>query len=248
MIFNFESTNINYIVLNKEKKGEPIVFLHGWGGSTKSFEFLASKLPQIRPLILLDFPPFGESSALSTAWSVQTYARMVISLLSFLNFDKFSVVAHSFGGRVAIHLASTQSAKISKLILTGSAGIKRRSVKVFAKILRYKFLKLLVKLKLCKSTLLKNFGSDDYKNLDIVMKQTFVNIVNFDQRKEIKNITCPTLLFWGKSDAQTPFYFTKYFKKHIKDCAVIKVKGSHFAYLENAEQFLAVMRQFFRQT
>ena len=89
-------------------------------------------------------------------------------------------------------------------------------------------------------------GSEDYKKLNDTMKKTFVNIVNFDQRREIKRIVCPTLLFWGENDLQTPFYFTKYFKKHIKDCEVIKTKGSHFAYIENANLFLKILKEFFK--
>lgn len=245
MNFVFEEISVHYEVLNELTKGEPIVFLHGWGGSVKSFEFFAKNLPLKRPFVLLDFPPFGDSSTLSTAWTVQKYAQMVKSLLGQLGHSKFCIVAHSFGGRVALCLASNDDESVSKMVLTGCAGIKKRSLKKWCKVKFYKFLVILVKLKFLRKSILKKKGSDDYRNLNDTMKQTFVNIVNYDQRFDIKKVKCPTLLFWGKNDTQTPFYFTKFFKKHIKDCEVIQTKGSHFAYIESARLFLNVLKEFF---
>jgi len=245
--FFFEEISVHYEVLNEDASGEPIVFLHGWEGSGKSFEFFAENLSLTRPFVLLDFPPFGESSMLSTPWTVQKYAQMVICLLQSLGHSKFSIVAHSFGGRVALNLASNEGKIVSKMVLTGCAGIKKRSFEKWCKVKFFKFLKFLAKLKLFKKSSLKKMGSEDYKKLNDTMKKTFVNIVTYDQKAEIKKVTCPTLLFWGENDTQTPFYFTKYFKKHIKDCEVVKTNGTHFAYIESASLFLKILQDFFSQ-
>ncbi len=246
MNFKFEEISVHYEVINEKALSEPIVFLHGWGGSTNSFEFFVKNLSLERPFVLIDFPPFGESSLLSTGWTVQKYAQMVKCLLNTLGYSKISIVAHSFGGRVALNLASNEGEYVSKMVLTGCAGIKNRSLKTWFKVKFYKFLKFLAKVKLYKKSSLQKRGSEDYKNLSDTMKKTFVNIVNFDQRCDIKKVNCLTLLFWGENDTQTPFYFTKYFKKHIKDCEVIKTNGSHFAYIESASLFLKVLQEFFK--
>jgi len=78
------------------------------------------------------------------------------------------------------------------------------------------------------------------------MKQTFKNIVNYDQTNQLSKIEVSTLLVWGTLDKETPFYFTKIFKKHIKDCEVIKFKNcSHFAYLERPALFLKILLSYF---
>jgi pimeloyl-ACP methyl ester carboxylesterase len=245
MIFNFLGVSVFYEVFNPCATGEPVVFLHGWGGSTKSFEFFAKNMGSARPFVLLDFPPFGASSAILNDWTVPIYAQMVSALLFSLKIEKYSIVAHSFGGRVALNLASNEAKNVSKMVLTGCAGLKRWSIKSLLKIRLYKLLKLFVRLRLLSAKAIKNFGSQDYKSLSESMKKTFVNVVNYNSKQDIKKVTCPTLLFWGTKDNATPFCFTKYFKKHIKDCEIIKTNGTHFAYIENAQMFLAVLQNFF---
>ena len=74
------------------------------------------------------------------------------------------------------------------------------------------------------------------------MKKTFINIVNYNQTSCLKEIQVPTLLIWGTLDKETPFCFTKIFKKNIKDCEVIKFKKcGHFAYLEKSGLFLKIL-------
>lgn len=247
MIFVYDGVEVNYKVFVKSGfVGEPILFLHGWGGSIKSFEYFARVLSEKRQCIVIDFPPFGESSQIKTPWSVKKYANMVEKLLEYFGLKECSIVAHSFGGRVAIQLAINHSVKVNKMLLTGCAGIKNRSFRVKFSVFKYKVLKFVCKLGLKNRDLLNKLGSKDYRELSPVMKKTFSNIVNYDQRKLIKKIKCSVLLFWGDNDKETPFYFTNFFKKHIKDCGVIKIKGgSHFAYLEEAELFLKVLFTFF---
>ena len=251
MTFDFEGVKVNYIKLNFNKKNLsnksviPILFLHGWGGSTKSFIFCAKALKET-PCILLDFPPFGNSQEMLYPWTVQDYARLVEKLCKHLSLEKVNIVAHSFGGRVAIEVASSTSL-INKLLLTGSAGINKKSLKTFFKERIYKIQKFLSKIKLYPSKKLLNRGSEDYKKLSSVMKKTFVNIVNYDQTKLLHKINIPTLLVWGNLDKETPFYFTKIFKKHIKDCEVITFDGlGHFAYLQKPYTFIQILKNFFK--
>ena len=247
MIFLYEDVEIYYEYYKNDKANSPpILFLHGWGGSTKSFELFRRKLLDNFNLIFLDFPPFGCSGKPRDEWTVKKYADMVERLLCLVKVDKVYIVAHSFGGRVALELASKNKNLILKMLLTGCAGLKKRSFKTRLKIAKYKFFKVLCKLKLKNSKSLETMGSEDYKNLTPEMKKTFNNIVNYDQKYLLKEIMCPVLLFWGKRDKATPFYFTKIFKKHIKDCGVVCVaSGTHFAYLENPSLFFRVLESFF---
>lgn len=244
MIFNFKDINIYYEDYGI-KSETPILFLHGWEGSHKSFKFFSDKLSTKHRCINLDFPPFNNSSMPTNPLTVNDYSDMIFALLSFLKIEKVHIVAHSFGGRVAINLA-TKTNVVESLLLTGCAGIKKKSIKRFFKVLKYKFLKLLVKFKLFPRKKLESYGSSEYKKLNPVMKQTFKNIVNYDQTKLLKKIIVPTLLVWGTCDKETPFYFTKIFKKNIKDCEVIEFENcSHFAYLEKPKLFLDILFSYF---
>lgn len=244
MIFNYNNLQIYYEDYGKMEQ-EPILFLHGWEGSHLSFKYFADKLSKTNRCINLDFPPFASSSMPIAPLTVNDYSNMVFELLKFLKIKKVNIVAHSFGGRVAINLAS-KTEVVKSLLLTGCAGLKKRSIKKFFKVCYYKFLKFLVKIKLCSKKVLNNFGSEEYKKLNPVMKQTFTNIVNYNQKSLLKRINVPTLLVWGTKDKETPFCFTKTFKKNIKDCEVIKFENcTHFAYLEKPNLFLNILYSYF---
>lgn len=242
MKFTYKDTSIYYNVIGN---GEPIVFLHGWQSNSESFVVLAEELKWHYQIILLDFPPFGKSQKLNCAWSIDDYTQMVIQLLKILKVEKFNILAHSFGGRVAINLCCCYNCNVNKLILTGSAGLKpKRSLSYYFALAKYKLAKRRLSKK-NKYFQLNNFGSSDYKNLDSIMKQTFVKIVNFHQDKVLKNIKCPTLIVFGENDNETPMYMAKRFHKLIKNSTLLIFKNcSHFCFLEQTEKFYDVVKNF----
>ena len=55
----------------------------------------------------------------------------------------------------------------------------------------------------------------------------------------------PTLLIWGTEDTETPLWMGEMMEKKIPDAGLVKLEGgTHFAYLEHLEQFLAVVIYF----
>lgn len=244
MIYSFKKIKIYYNIFNETHKEDiPILFLHGWGMNGSCFDFFCKNLPN-KKCITIDFPPFGNSKEPNFSLNIQDYTNIIIRLLNKLNIHKIDVVAHSFGGRIAIELSANTNF-VNKLILTGSAGIKNNTIKKYLKVRKFKFLKFLAKIRLYPYKKLNNYGSSDYKILSPVMKQTFKNIVNYDQTYLLCKIKASTLLIWGRLDEETPFYFTKIFKKNIKDCEVIVFeKCGHFAFLEKPQLFLNIIKSF----
>ncbi len=239
----YKDTKINYKVCGDGKKY--ILFLHGWGGSIASFAYMQQVFATNYSCISVDFPPFGESGSPQQPWTLQDYAIMIINLIKHLGIDKVNIVCHSFGARVAIYLAALTTL-VDRLVIIDGAGIKpKKNIFKQIKIARYKFCKKLVKIKLLKSNYLNKFGSEDYKQLSPVQKQTFKNIINFDQTNMLKYIKCDTLLLWGKDDKDTPMYMAKRMHKLIPNSALITYSGGHFAYLEHMAKFCIVINQFF---
>lgn len=233
MIYAYKNTKVYYEIFGEGNT--PIVFLHGWGGNTKGFNFITPKLTFNYRAMFIDFPPFGNSEEPSVPFDMFDYATMVKEIIAKERFENCILVGHSFGGRVAIILASEGIA--SKLILTSSAGMKpKRGLKYYLKLYKYK---------LCKKLgFVSNSGSSDYKKLSPVMKKTFVNIVNTHLEQYASKINVPTILFWGEKDDQTPLYMAKRLKKLISDSEIISFKKSgHFAYIENIASFVAIINK-----
>lgn len=227
-----------------EKSKPAVVFLHGWGGGFSSFLFFAKELSKNYFCVVIDANVIFESGKVVC---VHDYAKALVDCVNELGLEKFSLIGHSFGGRVIAKAFENLSGRVEKIVLVDVAGLKpRRTLKYRFKKLRFKFAKFLVKLKLIKSEKLLKFGSADYVKLDPTKRLIFKNIVNEDLTICYKKITCPTLIFWGKNDKETPFYMAKKLKKLIKNSAIISTNGGHFSYLDYPNMFLLTCESFLK--
>jgi len=239
MEYSYNDAKVHYQYLSRSGKGT-IVFLHGWGRSCDDFRSVANYLKDY-DCLLIDFPPFGKSEFSPQKWTIFSYANMVASLCEHLHIQKADFVAHSFGGRVLILLASISSSLVQKCIFASGAGMKpKRGISYHAKVWKYKVCKKFGKQKLA--------GSADYRALPKEMKGLFQNIVNTHLEEFALQIKQPTLLFWGSDDDQTPLYMARRMKKLIRNSKLKVIKGgSHFAFMEEKLQFYFEISQFLKE-
>lgn len=242
----------------KETNAPTILLLHGWGCDGTIFSFIESGLGQSASLLSLDFPGHGKSDEPPSPWGVPEYAAQVAELLQALNIAKVRIIAHSFGARVAILLAAEHPEWVEKLIITGGAGI-RKPVTESQRKRQNQFKRYNAALNRLKTVpplrhpvekwqavLRKRFGSPDYNKLDEVMRQTFVKVISLDLLPRLKEIQAPTLLIWGSEDTETPVWMGEQMEKEIPDAALIVFEGrTHFAFVEEWQRFLIIVRQFF---
>ena len=88
-----------------EEKGDVLLFLHGWGCDGTIFKGLASTFKGVRCLTP-DFRGFGCNPPPDRPWTIEDYARDVADYLEQPHCGKVTVIAHSFGCRVATVLAA----------------------------------------------------------------------------------------------------------------------------------------------
>ena len=235
MNIKYKDTIINYQVVGSGD--ENIVYLHGWGGNINSFLFMAKNIKANN--ILIDFPPFGESEKPKSPWCVEDYANAVKEILKTQKIEKCIIVSHSFGSRVAIYLANKYNC-VSKLIITGGAGIRPRQFKIFLRKTKYKIIKIFNKNAVV--------GSKDYVKLNDIMKKTFSNIVSEDLSGLARKIKCKTLLVYGDKDKETPLYMARKYNKLIKNSKLKIYKNlGHFSYIENSKEFIKASLIFIKE-
>ena len=249
MILTIDGVKIHYEIAGE---GEPVLLLHGWGGCIGSFAPVAQFLSKDHRVISLDFPGHGESDEPPVPWSVTEYAEMTRKFMEALSIVPADIIAHSFGGRVAILLSSTWPQMVKKLVLCDSAGIlPRRTIKYYFRVYRHKLGKRLSKVRwidrlLHLSERAKNAGSADYRALSESMKGTFVRVVNQDLSSRLPLIRAETLLVWGSEDTATPLSDGQRMEKEIPDAGLVVFEGAgHFSYLDEFPRFCAVLSAFF---
>jgi len=217
------------------------LLLHGWGSKGELMMPIAYRLKGYK-YIVPDFYGFGNSLHPNYPLELADYANGVLDILKKERVDRAIFICHSFGGRVGCFIASRYKSLVEKLVLCDSAGIKpKRHVNYYIKIWFYRIRK-----KLGLNT--DKCGSTEYRELSPFMKKTFVNVVNYDQKKEIINIDSPTLIVWGKKDKTTPMYMARKFRRLIKNSHLVVLSGAgHFAYADDLDRFINYVKIFLKE-
>ena len=238
---------MNFIKIGDSKKF--IVFLHGWGANLNSFLFVKDYFGEYSK-VFVDFAGFGKSEEPKESYFVSDYVNDLKKLLDTFEIDELVLVGHSFGGRVAVKFSFLYQLDYSKfkLCLVDAAGIKPRPSLIKKwKILCYKKFKKKVQNNPELTAKMLKYGSNDYKKLSSVMKETFVKVVNEDLSKFASRLVCDTIIVWGDNDKETRLWMAKKYKKLIKSSKLIIFKDAgHFSFLDNKQEFLIVLDTFLK--
>lgn len=212
------------------------VFLHGWGQNGDCFNDVIRKVGG--SWLTIDFPPFGKSEE-PKDWTIFSYVNMAISLCEKLNICSCNLVGHSFGGRIAILIASLRPNMVNKLMLVDSAGMKpKRKISYYINILLYKMLKMF-------GYLSKKSGSNDYCKLSDNMKSTFISVVNTNLEEYCPQIKAETAIVFGENDVETPIYMAKRLRKLIKNSKLYLIEGAgHFVFIDRSIAFIDILKNF----
>lgn len=232
----------NYQVFGDAK--ETLLILPGWRRSASEWLPIAKSLSDKYKVIVLDLPGFGVTTLPKRVFGVFEYADFVRKFLQKLKINKCIVLGHSFGGRVAIVLASEGNI-IDKLILVDSGGIEQRNL--YAKLIslfRLIFFPILMLLPVSFKNKIGNLmGSEDYKDSG-EMRKIFVKIVNQDLVSFLPKIKVPTFIMWGDRDNVLQVSQTKIFKKEIRGSRVRIVWGAgHNPHIQKPEQLVVILKE-----
>lgn len=94
-----------------------LVFLHYWGGSSRTWRHVTSALTPAFRTIALDQRGWGRSDKPPAGYTLSTLADDAQGLIERLGLDHYILVGHSMGGKVAQLLASRQSPGLAGLVL-----------------------------------------------------------------------------------------------------------------------------------
>ena len=214
--------------------------LHGYLSSKESFLPQIEYFSQFYRVTAPDFPGMGGANELGCPFSVGDYADWTERFLSEQGIVNPLVIAHSFGGRVAIKLLAR--GRVDRAVLTGCAGIvKKRTLRYRMRVRAYRIVK-----KIAPRYAEKHFGSAEYRSLPPVMRESYKKIVNEDLREEAKTITRPVLFVCGSEDRETPLASAQIYHACVKNSRLLVLKRcGHFAHIENPLAFNAAAEEFF---
>lgn len=215
-------------------RGRDLVLLHGWGGSSKTIEPLATSLADRGfRVISIDWPGSGDTPIPKESLFLKDYANLLIENIVELKLVDPVFVGHSFGGKVLLKTSLMYPGVFKKIVLIAASGIKpNNSLKkaVFKKIstgakkitalpvlnkvedkLRYSYYKYIVR------------EMDYYRSEKL--RETFKNILDESLDEEINKIKVDTLIIWGDNDRMTPLWMGEKIKKLITNSEIKIFRG-----------------------
>jgi pimeloyl-ACP methyl ester carboxylesterase len=103
-------------------KGAPVVLLHGFTDTSRSWTQVLPSLSNFR-VIVVDQRGHGAASKPECCYALADYAYDVKLLMDALKLERASVAGHSLGSMIALEFAATYPARIDKLVLAGATGL-----------------------------------------------------------------------------------------------------------------------------
>jgi pimeloyl-ACP methyl ester carboxylesterase len=184
-----------------------VLALHGWARTHRDFDaVVAPEGGSPLPCLALDLPGFGASPPPADAWGAADYARAVGVILDEME-GPVVVLGHSFGGKVAVHLASQRPESIRALVLTGvpllpASGRRARLAPTFRLTRRLHLMRLIAESTM--EAARQRHGSADYRAAEGVMRPVLVRSVSETYEEELGAARCPVHLVWGADDTAAP--------------------------------------------
>lgn len=116
--------HVNDVDLNVVEAGSGapgLVFLHYWGGSSRTWLPVIEHLSNDHRCVAIDFRGWGKSTKDAADYSLDTLATDVIQVVESLGLKEYFLLGHSMGGKVAQLVAARQPRELKGLILYAPA-------------------------------------------------------------------------------------------------------------------------------
>jgi len=242
-------------------KGNPVILLHGLGGSIESWINNLHSLSRVASVIALDLPGFGQSDKHRISYTISFYRDFLIKFMEHLGLEKASMIGSSLGGHIACELAIARADMVDKLVLVSPAGALPRSFKASPALKRY--IKVtsagsVVEVKRALFAVDKKPVDEYYARVvferfsEPNAKEAFLSALKGSAsaprlQRRLGLIRSPTLLIWGKEDIMIPARFVEPFMR-MKNCRLVMLEHcGHRLHAERPAVFNTLVSGFLKE-
>lgn len=247
--------------------GPPVVLLHGGGPGASFAGNFTGNIPYLSSrfrLLGMDLPGYGSSDKPEYDGPYMPFAaEAVFGTLDTLGLDRVSVIGNSLGGGVALHMALLHPERVDRLILIGAAGGAHSVITPSPS----EGIKHLIGFyedpgpSLSKMEgFLRVMMYDQSKVTPAVVQERYEAAVDPERRegvlrvyralaggatvsgeevwKRLDEVTCPTLLVWGRDDRILPLDGGIFMLGHLADARLhVFPRCGHWAQVEHQAAF-----------
>ena len=252
---------INRVAVEIDGQGEPLIMVHGLGGTSNVYQPQLATLAGRYRVVRLDLPGSGRSLQRSDSErvSIQSFVDSLAHIAKALGIARAHFAGHSLGTIVCFHLAVLHPKLVKSLALLGPLlappdsarqGIRDRAAKVRAEGMA----------SVADAILNAATSSDTRSNRPVVAAMVREILMRQDaegyaqtcaalaeaQAADVSQIQCPTLLITGDEDAIAPPSNVRIIGDRIKSSRVVVLnRCGHWTSLERAEEVSTELKDFY---
>ena len=263
-VSGMHSVSANGVRLYYEEKGmgEPIVFIHGLGSSTRDWWKQVDAFADRYRVITFDVRGHGQSEKPSGPYSIPLFAEDAAALLREINAAPANVVGLSMGGMIAFQLALDAPNFVRRLVVVNSTpeaaldSLKDRW-RYWSRRFASKVLGMRATGKLIARQIFVKPGQDELRQEFVKRwaandKQAYLAtidaIAGWDVSDRLDEITCPTLVVAADEDYTSVEYKRRYVEQLLHAELVVIADSRHATPVEQPEAFNEALADFLRET
>ena len=240
-----------------EGEGEPVVLIHGLGGTANTFTPLLAAFARHRT-IRFDLPGSGRSHRVEGPLSAPLFVDRTLLVMQKAGVDRAHVVAHSMGTIVATHLAAAEPGRVESLALFGPllappeparAAIRARAAEARKGDMQ-PIADALLQSSVSTETRAKRpaavaFVRESLMRQDPEGYARTCEALAAMEPADTSRIDCPTLLVTGDADAVAPPQAVRIMAERIARSRVEVLRGcGHWTPVEKPEECVGLLNRF----
>jgi len=235
----------------EEGEGEPLILLHGLFGALSNFKDLFDHFKSRYKVIIPMLPLFE----LGLDTGVGALAKYVQKFIDMRGFEQVHLMGNSLGGHVGLIYTLAHKEKVKTLTLTGSSGLFENGMgETYPKRGDYEFIRRKTELTFYDPAIAtKELVDEIYDIVNNRLKAIKIialakSAIRNNLSTELREITCPTCLIWGKNDTVTPPMVAEEFKQLLPNSELHWIdKCGHAPMMEVPAEFNAILATFLDQ-
>lgn len=125
-ICDVEEIPIHYYCMGR--RGEPLIFVHGLGGSAENWRKLFPLVGKEYLVYAPDLPGFGKTPLAPEGTDIRIHVLYLERFLDALGYPRATLVGNSLGGWIAARFTVEHPERVKHLYLLNSAGLRREGI------------------------------------------------------------------------------------------------------------------------